>query len=304
MQRVAGRLGQGVISVFLLVSLVFFLIRLIPGDPAAMLAGPDSSPEQVEVIRQQLGLDRPVLTQYFSYLGDALHGDLGRSLRTRYTVFEVIAPRIPATLLLVSVGVSLAVIISFLAGTLAAAYRDSALDAFLTIIAVCLMSFPGFVLALIAVNVVSIWARLLPSGGYGTWQHLVLPASVLAATQIGLFMRVIRSAVVELLDADFIRTAHSKGVPPWGVLVCHALRNALVPAVTVIGIQAGLLIGGAVVTETVFNWPGICRLLVQAVLTRDYSVLQGLILLFGVCFIVINLLVDLINMGLDPRLRK
>lgn len=304
MNQLLSRLGQGLVSVFLLITLVFFLIRLVPGDPAMMLAGPDASVEQVELIRRQLGLDLPVFTQYLNYLGNLLVGDFGNSLQSRYSVLDVISPKIPPTLLLVGVGMALAGIFSLIGGIVAARLHNTWVDVAITTVAVGLTALPAFWIAIVLVNELSIKAGLLPSGGYGTFAHLILPAAVLATSQTGLLTRLVRSTVVETFGMTFMRTAQSKGISRLAVLTKHALRNSAVPVITVFGIQAGLLIGGAVVTETVFNWPGVGRLLIQSVSARDYTVLQGLIIVFGVAFILINLLVDLVNMWLDPRLRK
>jgi ABC-type dipeptide/oligopeptide/nickel transport system permease component len=218
-------------------------------------------------------------------------------------VFDEIADRLPYTLLLVACGMSLAGLLSLPMGFVAALKRNSFADTLVTSLSVAATSVPAFWLALVLIDYVAVRWRLLPSSGSGTWRHLVMPSIVLAATQMGVITRLIRSSVIEVLDADYIRTARAKGIPGFAILHHHVFRNAAVPTITVIGLQTGLLLGGAVVTETVFGWPGLGRLLIQSVLHRDYPMIQTLILVFGIGIILINFIVDLVVAAVDPRLR-
>ena len=298
------RIGQGLVGLAILFVLVFCLLRAIPGDPAQLMAGPTASPEQVDRIRHDLGLDQSIPAQLIHYLGGAVEGNLGRSTLTDRPVLAEIAARLPFTLALAGAAMLIAVVAGVPAGMLAARRKDSTLDAAIIVVAVTLTSLPGFWFALVMIDVFSVRLRLLPSSGANSALAILLPAVVLAATQIGMIVQLTRGTMIEVLQQDYIRTARAKGLPGRAVLWRHALRNALVPTVTVIGLQAGLLIGGAVVTESVFNWPGVGRFLVQAVLYRDYPVIQALVLLFGICVLLVNLGVDLATMRIDPRLRE
>lgn len=303
MHHALRTLRQGAVSLAILFTFVFVLIRIIPGDPARLMAGMAASDDQVELIRARLGLDLPIWGQYVRFLERLATGDLGQSTVNGRAVIEQIADGLAYTLPLVGAGMALAVLLGVPAGLIAGLRRNRLEDVAVTSLAVATTSVPAFWLALILIDWFAVTWRLLPSSGAGSWRHLVLPAVVLAATQIGLIARLTRGSVIEVLRADYIRTARSKGASAAGVLARHVLRNAAVPTVTVIGLQTGMVLGGAVVTEAVFNWPGVGRLLIQGVQYRDYPMIQGLILLFGAGFVVINLAVDLVNMAIDPRLR-
>ena len=301
---VMRRLGSGVVTVVVLVTSIFFLIRVVPGDPARLMAGVDATPEQVRQLREQLGLNDPLWKQYADMWSGIASGDLGTSITTRVPVSNEILSRLWDTVVLAVSGMALAIVLSVMAGLVAAKYHGRVPDLVVSSWAISAASIPYFWFALLLVDWFAVRNRWFPSGGAGSVKHLVLPAVVIATTQIGLITRVVRSSVLDVLNADYIRTARSKGVSERAVLTRHALRNALVPVITVIGLNAGLLIGGAVVVETVFNWPGVARLLVHSVSHRDYPVIQGLVLLFGITFILVNLAVDLINMFVDPRMRR
>jgi ABC-type dipeptide/oligopeptide/nickel transport system permease component len=303
MRRILTTTRDSLISLVLLFTAVFFAIRIVPGDPARLMAGISASDQQIEVLRHQMGLDLPIWEQYLHFLVQLGQGTIATSLRNGRPVFEEISERLPYTLLLVTCGMGLAILLSIPMGFIAALRRNSAADAALTSLAVAATSIPAFWFALILIDYVAVRWRLLPSSGAGSWEHVIMPAVVLAATQMGIIMRLVRGSVIEVLHADYIRTARSKGVHLFTILSHHVLRNAAVPAVTVIGLQTGLLLGGAVVTETVFSWPGVGRLLIESVLHRDYPVIQALILVFGIGIILINLVVDLVLMAIDPRLR-
>lgn len=304
MTDVVQRLLQGCISVFILFTVVFFLIRLVPGDPAVLLAGPTASQETIDLIRTQFGFDRPFVEQYALFLQNAAQGDFGSSIRTQLPVMGEILERLPYTAALALVGMGAAVLVGVTSGVFAAIRRNSSADVVLTSTAVLAISVPSFWLALLLMNFFAVRLGWLPSYGSGTWRHFVLPAVVIAAAQVGLIMRVTRGSVIEVLSADYIRTARAKGASSARLLVHHALRGAIVPVITVICLQIGILFNGAVVTETVFNWPGIGRFLIDSVLARDYPAIQALVLVFGVIFILINLFSDMLNALIDPRLRR
>lgn len=291
------------VSLLILFVLVFVMIRILPGDPARLMAGATASEDQIAEIREQMGLDLPVWGQLVVYAGRLLQGDLGISTVNSRPVHAQIIDGLGYSVPLLICAMALAVLLGVPAGTVGAVRRNRPSDVIITSLAVAATSIPAFWLGLVLIDWLAVRWRLLPTSGAGTWQHMVMPAVVLACTQVGLIARLTRGSVIEVLQADYIRTARSKGVGFAGLLFWHVARNAAVPTVTVIGLQTGMLLGGAVVTESVFNWPGVGRLLIQAVLYRDYPMIQGLILLFGITFVLINLTVDLVNMMIDPRLR-
>ena len=290
---------------------VFLLLRLTPGDPAAILAGDAASPEQIAAIRSSLGLDRPIAVQFGIWLGRLLQGDLGESFYFRLPVAALIGQRLEPTLALSALTLLIAVAVAVPLGTLAAWRFGGWLDRALMGFSVLGFSVPVFVLAYLLIWLVSLKLGWLPVQGYvrigdGFWpflQHLILPAVTLSVIFIALFARVTRASVLEALGEDYIRTARAKGLPESAVLIRHALANAAVPIVTVIGIGIALLIGGVVVTESVYAIPGLGRLTVDAVLARDFPTVQGLILCFSFVYVLINLLVDLSYVFFDPRIR-
>jgi ABC-type dipeptide/oligopeptide/nickel transport system permease component len=296
--------SQSAISLVLLFIFVFVLIRIIPGDPARLMAGVAASDEQIELIRIKLGLNLPIWEQLLGFVSRLLTGDLGTSTLNGRAVWDQILSGLSYSVPLAGAGMALAAIIGVPAGVIAALHSNRTADVVVTTLTVATTSLPAFWFALVLIDWFSVNWRLLPSSGAGTWRHIILPAIVLSATQIGLIARLTRGSVIEVLSSDYVRTARSKGATPRRVLFSHILPNAAVPTITVIGLQTGIILGGAVVTETVFNWPGVGRLLIQGVLYRDYAVIQGLVLLFGTTFLLINLVVDLLNMTIDPRLRR
>lgn len=283
--------------------LLFFMLRMLPGDPAQVLAGQMASPDEIETIRKQLGLDRPVYEQYLSYLGRLVRLDLGRSARTQNPVIEEIWARLPNTALLAVVAIGLACLFGIPAGVISAVRPYTWVDYVVTMGALFGISMPVFWLGLMLVVVFAVVLRWLPAGGTGGWQHVVLPSVTLASFVVAFIARMTRSTMLETLSLDYISTARSKGLRETVVVVKHALKNALIPIVTVVGLQFGLLLGGAVLTETVFAWPGIGRLIVDSILARDYPVIQGTILIFGLLYILVNLAVDLLYVVIDPRIR-
>jgi glutathione transport system permease protein len=290
--------------------LCFCLLQVVPNDPARIIAGPDARPEEVEAVRQDLGLDRPVLVQFADYIGRVVTGDLGRSIISNKSVGEELAETIGPTVELMVGAMLLAVPIGLALGTLAAVSRGTLLDRFVMAISVAGVSMPVFFIGLLLIQFVGFKWDLLPFTGRtgpiwaGGLPSLVLPALTLGSVLIGPIARITRTAVLEVLGADFVRTARAKGLPESVVIVHHALRNALIPVVTLIGLQAAFLLGGAVVTETMFSWPGVGRLAVGAIVSSDFPVAQGAIMILALAFLLINLLVDVLYVYLDPRVQR
>ena len=290
--------------------LAFAVMHVVPGDPVRLIAGPDAPESVVLRIRTELGLDRPLYEQYASFLGRALRGDLGRSLRSRAPVVDEIVARFPATLELTTASMLIAVVAGVPLGLIAAVRRSTWVDYLAMLTSLSTLSMPVFWLAIVAIWLFSLQLGWLPVSGRAgpPWQwdgfrHLVLPAVTLATTSLAITSRLTRSGMLEVLGREYVTTAWAKGLPPLGVVGKHALKNALIPVVTVVGLQYGFLLGGAVVTETIFAWPGVGRLAMTAILQRDYPVVQGCVLLVAVLFVLVNLLVDLLYGWLDPRIR-
>ncbi|VIO66172.1 Glutathione transport system permease protein GsiC [Bradyrhizobium ivorense] len=290
---------------------VFSLLYIAPGDPAVVIAGDQASPADVERIRQTLGLDRPFLVQFGSWLWHILHGDLGTSIFTSLPVSTLIAQRIEPTLSLMAIALSLTVLIAVPLGVVAAWKAGSWIDRSIMAFAVFAFSLPVFVIGYVLAYVFALKLEWLPVQGYtpiaeGVWpwlQNLILPAVALGDVYIALIARITRASMLEVLQQDYIRTARAKGLGMRDILFVHALKNAAVPIVTVIGIGIALLIGGAVVTESVFAIPGLGRLTIDAILRRDYPVIQGIVLVFSFLYVLINLMVDVIYTLVDPRIR-
>jgi peptide/nickel transport system permease protein len=290
---------------------VFSLLYIAPGDPAAVIAGDQASPADVERIRQNLGLDRPFLIRFGEWVWQILHGDLGTSIFTNLPVTTMIAQRFEPTLSLMAITLCFAVIVAVPIGVLAAWKAGTWIDRIIMAFAVFGFSVPVFVIAYLLAFVFALELEWLPVQGYtplseGIWpwfEHLILPAIALGCVYIALIARITRAAMLEVLQQDYIRTARAKGVGQRGILFVHALKNASVPIVTVIGIGIALLIGGAVVTESVFAIPGLGRLTVDAILRRDYPLIQGVVLLFSFIYVLVNLAIDLLYTLLDPRIR-
>lgn len=300
---ITRRVLIGIPTLWGVATVVFFMARLLPGDPARVIAGVLASPQDVERIRQQMGLDQPVWVQYLDFMGSLVRLNLGTSAHTNAPVVEEIGSRIPYTVELALVALVIAVTAGILAGIVAAIRRNTVLDLVISGMSVFGVSMPVYWLGLMMIIVFAIELHVFPAAGADQPTSIVLPAVTLALFSVGLIARMTRSSMLEVLDQDYIRTAHAKGVPFRRVVFRHALRNAFLPVLTVIGLQFGALLGGAVVTETVFAWPGVGRLLVDSIFFRDYPVVQGLVLMFGTTFVVINLLVDILYAYVDPRIR-
>ncbi|PJF27942.1 MAG: peptide ABC transporter permease [Phototrophicales bacterium] len=291
--------------------LVFASVRLVPGDPAIALAGELATPELVQQVRENLGLDQPLLVQYGRYMLRVFQGDMGNSVRSRLPVLEEIQTRLPRTLSLAAVSLVVSGVIGIILGVTAATRPNSWFDGGSMIFALIGVSMPIFWLGLMLMIFFAVllpqWLGLgrpiLPPTGSGTWQHMVMPVMALAANSMAIQARMTRAAMLDVLRQDYIRTARAKGQRERLVVYAHALRNALLPIVTVIGLQFGTLLGGAVLTETVFAWPGIGRLLVDAIGYRDYPVIQGTVLVISLGFVLTNIVVDILYAYLDPRIQ-
>jgi peptide/nickel transport system permease protein len=300
------------VPVILLVAvLTFFLMHLLPGDPAVVIAGQDASPEAVARIRAQLGLDQPLVYQLLVWLQNLAHGNFGRSLAMNQNVIDAVQEHLPVTLSLTLVSLVITVPLGIAAGILAATKRNTWIDQTVMIVALLGVSLPGFWIAILSVILFSVILGWVPSAGYVPLSHgigpwlaaLIQPAMVLALFQIGFLARMTRSAMLDILDQDYIRAARARGVSEWQTIIKHAFRNTLIPVVTASGIILSLLIGGSVIIEQVFALPGIGRLIVQAIMARDYPLVQGTMLLLGFAFVVINLLLDIVYTLVDPRVK-
>ncbi|MEC3765585.1 MULTISPECIES: glutathione ABC transporter permease GsiC [Cupriavidus] len=294
----------GVIPTLLIVAvLVFLFVHLLPGDPARLAAGPEADSATVELVRKDLGLDRPLHEQFVNFFSNALRGEFGHSLRTKRPVSEEIGDRFMPTLLLTVASMAWAVVFGMAIGIGSAVWRNRWPDRFGMTLAVSGISFPAFALGMLLMEVFSVQLGWLPSIGADSWQHYVLPSVTLGAAVAAVMARFTRASFVEVLQEDFIRTARAKGVRETLVVAKHGLRNAMIPVVTMMGLQFGFLLGGSIVVEKVFNWPGLGRLLVDAVEMRDYPVIQAEVLLFSLEFILINLVVDMLYTVINPTIR-
>jgi len=285
-------------------TLVFFLIHLVPGDPVEMMLGEQARAADVSQMRSALGLDRPLGEQYMRYLARTLSGDLGESLAARRPVVRMIAERLPATVELMLGAMAVALALALPLGLLAAVRRGSWVDQTASLFAVLGVAMPNFWLGPLLILAFAIQLDWLPVNERGTLANLVLPALTLGTSLAALLSRMTRTALVEVLGEDYIRTARAKGLGAWAVLLRHALRNALIPVVTVIGLQIGVLLSGAIITESIFDWPGLGTLLLQGIQSRDYPLVQGCILFIAVTYMLVNLLTDLAYGWIDPRIRR
>jgi len=297
------RIGQALLVLVIVSFIVSSLVRLIPGDPARLVAGEEADEKTVEAIRKDLGLDKPLMIQYVHYLSDIIHGDFGHSYFFGTSVLKELSERFPRTLVLAFSGMLIATIIGGVSGVVAGVKRGTLVDQLSMAVALVGVCLPSFWIGLMLMYLFSLKLRCLPSAGFGTWQHIVLPATTMGIYGAGMIARLIRSSMLDVLNADYIRTARAKGVSERKVIVKHALKNALIPALTIMGLEFGSFMGKSVLVETVFAWPGIARLIVTAITQRDYPVVQGGILWLTATFAIINLVVDLLYGYLDPRIR-
>jgi peptide/nickel transport system permease protein len=286
------------------VFVVMLTIDLLPGDVVSLMLGEHATKDAVAKLREHLGLDKPFLVRYLDYVGRVAQGDLGRSIQQNRSVAAELADAWPATLELTLAALVIAAVAGIAAGVASAVWPNSLFDALARLGSLFGLSMPIFWTGLVLIVVFSLWLNWLPVGGTGSLRHLVLPAVTLALPSVAMIARMTRSAVLDVLREDYVRTARAKGVGELWVLGRHALRNAFIPILTLIGLQSGQLMGGAVLTETVFAWPGLGRLMVKAIFARDYILLQGAVLVFALAFVIINLIVDLSYGLLDPRVGR
>jgi ABC-type dipeptide/oligopeptide/nickel transport system permease component len=298
----ARRLLQSLL-VLLGVSFIVFFILHLTGDPALVLLPPDATAEDIRQFREQMGFNDPFLVQYGRFLTGALRGDFGQSVRHGEPAFGLVVERLPATFELSGAALVIALVLAIPAGIVSAVRRNSTIDYVSTVTALLGQSMPTFWLGIMLILVFSVWLNVLPSSGRGTLEHLVMPAVTLGLFTTARIMRLTRSGMLEVLNQDYIRTARAKGMANPPVVWKHAFKNAAIPIVTIVGIELGTLLGGAVITETIFAWPGVGRLSVQAIYNRDYPVVQASVFLLASSFILVNLVVDVLYTYLDPRIR-
>jgi len=302
LRYILQRLGQSVLVMFGVSLLIFYSLHLT-GDPAAVMMPPGSSQQEIDNFRHSMGFDRSLTWQYWHYLTGVLQGDLGESLRYSQPVTELIGQRVPATLLLAITALLWSTVAGLLLGIVSALYQNTLWDLVSRLLAFSGQAVPVFWLGLLLIIAFSLNLRWLPSGGYGSASQLVMPAISLGAYYMSAIARLIRASLIDVLQQDYIRTARAKGLSRWRIVVRHGLRNALIPVITVQGMYFASLLGGALVTEIIFAWPGIGRLAVQAIQNRDLPLVQAIVLLAALVFVGINLIIDLLYVVLNPRIR-
>jgi peptide/nickel transport system permease protein len=312
MQRyIARRLLQAIPTVFLASVVIFLMIYLIPGDPASTILGPNAFPDQVEALRREMGLDQPLPVQYLIWLSRVVRGDLGESFINGFPVAELLLRRLTATVQLTVAALLVAVVLAFVVSLASVMYRGRLIARLATVWLGLSYAIPTFWLGVLLIIVFSGQLNLLPPTGYESivenpgegWRYLLMPALTLGVYTSSVLARFLRSALLEVIGQDYIRTAQAKGLPERRVFLRHALKNALIPVVTVLGVQFGTLLGGAVVTEAVFDWPGVGQMLLYAIRVRDYTVVQGTVLFLVVVFVLLNLVTDITYGVIDPRIR-
>ena len=301
---VLTRLAYMIPVVWLVVSVVFLLIHVVPGDPIQQMLGENAAAADIEATRHAYGLDQPLGKQYVNYWKGVLRGDLGQSIRFNKNVGALILDRYPATLKLTLGALVVALLLAIPAGVRSARRRNKWDDRALSFVSLLGLSFPNFALGPILILFFAIYLGWLPVSGSGDWRHLVLPAITMGGALAAILTRMVRTAMLEELGQDYIRTARAKGLPERTVVYKHALRNAMIPVLTVVGLQFGALLAGAIVTETIFAWPGIGRLTISAISNRDYYLVQGCILAIGLTYVAVNFLTDLMYSAVNPRIRQ
>ncbi len=302
-RKVIRRVLYTIPAVWLILTMVFLLIHIVPGDPVQQMLGEDARAEDIGPLRHKLGLDVPIGTQYARYLKGLVRGNWGESFHFGRPVFAIVFEHFPATLELATAGLLVCLLIAIPAGVYSARKRGSAGDRTTAVFTLLGLSVPNFALGPLLILLFSIEIGWLPVSGRGGWTHLVLPAATLGAALAAILTRMVRAAMIEELSSDYVRTARAKGLSERAVLFRHAFPNALVPIITVVGLQFGSLLAGTIVTEKIFSWPGIGGLAVQAITTRDYPLLQGCILVIALSYVIVNLLTDLVYSWVDPRVR-
>jgi peptide/nickel transport system permease protein len=303
MRSLLLRLGYTLPVLWLVVSVVFLLIHIVPGDPVEQMLGEGARTEDIAALRHLYGLDQPLWTQYMHYWRGVLHGNLGRSIRLNDSVTHLVLTRYPFTVELTAAALVIAILLAVPLGIMAALRRGTSRDHAISVVSLLGLSFPAFALGPILMLLVSIKLGWLPVSGAGDLSHLVLPAVTMGSALAAILTRMVRTSMLEELGQDYIRTARAKGLPERTVVYKHALRNALIPVITLIGLQFGALLAGAIVTETIFSWPGIGRLTVSAISNRDYPLLQGCILAIGLTYVLVNLATDILYVVVNPRIR-
>jgi peptide/nickel transport system permease protein len=301
-QFIIRRIGQTVLVLFCVATLTFFLVRLT-GDPVQAMLPPEATIDQENALRGELGLDRPLIVQYLSYLGGILRLDFGQSLFFHKPAFELIADRMPATIELAAGAMLFAVVVAVVAGIVAAVKRGTAADSSVVAAVLVGQSTPAFFVGILLILVFAVTLHWLPASGTGGLKHLILPSITLGLYSMAMIARLLRSSLIDVLGEDYIRTARSKGLTNWQVIRDHGLRNAALPVITIIGLEIGSLLGGAILTEQVFSWPGVGRLTVEAITNRDFPLMQAIVLFLSMVFVVTNLIVDIAYAFLDPRVR-
>jgi len=302
LQYIVQRLMGAAVALIGISLIIFLLVRLLPGDPARVIAGLLASEEDVQRIRVRMGLDQPLPVQYGIFFGRLIRGDLGTSARTQEPVLKEIMARLPATMKLAAISMTIASVLGVVGGVLAAYRRNSALDFVISTVTLFGISMPVYWMGLMLIVLFAVRLHWLPAAGSEKPTSYIMPSLTLAAFSVALVARMTRSSMLEVLGEDYVRTARAKGLRERVVILRHALQNALIPVVTVIGLQLGALLGGAVLTQTVFGWPGMGQLLVDSIFARDYPMIQGIVLVFSFLFILVNLLVDVLYAYIDPRI--
>jgi peptide/nickel transport system permease protein/oligopeptide transport system permease protein len=298
------RILSSLLTLFVIATVIFLMLRIIPGDPAQIFAGETATQEDVERVRRQLNLDKPISQQYVMYISDLLKGDLGTSMRSNTPVLEEIAARLPSTISLAVLAMIIATLIGVPAGVIAALKRYSIFDTIASIGTLVGVAMPVYWLGLMLIVVFAVKLNWLPAAGSQDGiRSMILPAVTLAAFSMALITRMTRASVMDVVSQEYITTARAKGQKEKIIIFRHVMRNALIPVITVVGLQFGNLLGGSILTETIFAWPGIGRLLTQSLLSRDYPIVQGIILVFAALFILVNLIVDLLYAYIDPRIK-
>jgi ABC-type dipeptide/oligopeptide/nickel transport system permease component len=300
---ISFRLLLALPALWLIVTMVFMLAHIVPGDPVAQMLGEGARADDLQQLRHTLGLDLPIPVQYGRYLAGVVHGNLGESFRFQQPVLQVVISHYPATLELAFVALLVCAGIGIPAGLMAAQRRGTSTDHAIGVLTLFGLSVPNFALGPVLILVFSVMLGWLPVSGRGGPLHLILPAVTLGAALAAILTRMVRTSVIEELSSDYVRTARAKGLSESAVLFRHAFRNALIPIITILGLQFGTLLAGTIVTESIFSWPGIGRLAVQAISARDYPLLQGCILMIAVSYVLVNLLTDLVYAFVDPRVR-
>jgi peptide/nickel transport system permease protein len=298
-----SRLITTLIVVFGVLTLVFFLIHLVPGDPVEVMLGEAARPADRLALRQALGLDEPILLQWWHYLRDVAHLDLGTSLHSKRPIIEILLERLPATIELALAALVVAVTIAFPLGVLAAVRKDSGWDYSAMGVSLIGVSIPNFLMGPLLILAFAVWLGWFPVSGRVGFASLVLPALTLGSAMAAILSRMVRATLLEVLGEDYIRTAKAKGLAPTVIIWRHALRNALLPVITLLGLQLGALLAGAVITETIFSWPGIGQLVIESIQRRDYPVVQACVLLISLSYVLVNGLTDVAYGWLDPRIR-